>query len=152
MSQSMRPATPVQALLRLAAGVHADVIDYERLQEQLEAQFDAALHHDSGRLTWLADEIVALCKTLDNRRQERNGLLHVFAAALKGMPPAEAVTALLARLPESQRSAALAAWTALGTQVRECKALNVRNGRLLMDQHDIMQRVLKDGDDIYAPA
>ncbi|MBS0353878.1 MAG: flagellar export chaperone FlgN [Proteobacteria bacterium] len=152
MTQPMQPPTPAQALLRLATGVHADVADYERLQERLDAQFDAALRHDSGRLAGLADEILALCDTLDVRRQERNGLLRVFAAALKGMPPAEAVTALLARLPESQRSAAQAGWSRLGALVRECKALNVRNGQLLMDQHEIMQRVLKDGDDVYAPA
>jgi len=152
MTQPMPPATPAQALLRLAAGVRADVADYAQLQEQLDAQFDAALHHDSGRLIGLAEAITGLCNTLDARRQERNGLLRVFAAALQGMPPAEAVTALLARLPESQRSTAQADWAQLSTLVRECKALNVRNGRLLMDQHEIMQRVLKDGDDVYAPA
>lgn len=152
MTQPTQPATPAQALLRLAAGVHADVGDYERLRERLEAQFDASLHHDGGRLAWLADEIVALCNTLDGRRHERNGLLRVFAAALKGLSPADAVPALLAHLPGSRRVAAADDWANLRLLVRECKALNVRNGRLLMDQHEIMQRVLKDGDDVYAPA
>jgi len=36
--------------------------------------------------------------------------------------------------------------------VKECKALNMRNCRLLMDQHDIMQRVLQTEADTYAPA
>lgn len=152
MIPAMPPATPAQALGRLAVGVQADVADYEQLRERLEGQFDAALRHDSGRLARLADEIVALCNTLDERRRERNALLRVFAAALKGMPPADAMVTLLARLPESRRSAALADWTNLNILVRECKALNVRNGRLLMDQHEIMSRVLKDGDDTYAPA
>jgi flagella synthesis protein FlgN len=152
MTQPTQPATPAQALLRLAAGARADVADYERLRERLEGQFDASLRHDGGRLARLADEIVALCNTLDGRRQERSGLLRVFAAALKGLPPADAVPALLAHLPVSQRTAAADDWARLGMLVRECKALNVRNGRLLMDQHEIMQRVLKDGDDVYAPA
>lgn len=150
MNPATSSATPAQALLRLADGVRADVADYERLRERLEAQFDAALRHDSGRLTGLADEIVALCGTLDARRQERNGLLGVFAAALKGMPGGDAVPALLARLPANRRGAA--DWPTLCGLVRECKALNVRNCRLLMDQYDIMQRVLDDGEGLYAPA
>lgn len=152
MTQRTPTATPAQALHGLAAGVYADVADYERLRERLEAQFDAALRHDNGRLARLAEEIVALCNALDERRRQRNGLLRVFATALPGMPPADAVPALLAHLPVSRRSAAASDWVTLCALVRECKALNGRNGQLLMDQHEIMQRVLTDGDGIYAPA
>lgn len=152
MTQPMQRVTLAETLFRLAAGVRADVADYGLLRERLEAQFDAALHHDTGRLARLADEIVALCGTLDARRGERTRLIGVFASALKGTPAADAVPALLAHLPEGQRSAAAADWADLCLLVRECKALNVRNCRLLMDQHDIMQRVLNDGDGIYAPA
>lgn len=152
MTQPTQSSTPAQALLRLAAGVRADVADYERLRDRLEAQFDAALRHDTAGLARLADEIVAQCGTLDERRHERNGLLRVFAAALKGIPPADVVPALLGHLPVPQRGAAATDWVTLGALVRECKALNVRNCQLLMDQHEIMQRVLNDGDGIYAPA
>lgn len=152
MSQLRNRPSPAQALRQLTAGVRADRADYVRLRDLLESQFEAALHHDTGRLVGLADEIVGLCSTLDGRRLERNELLGIFAQALGDTPREAVVATLLAHLPAPHRQSAEADWAALGEQVRECKALNGRNCQLLMDQHDIMQRVLHSGAEIYAPA
>ena len=66
--------------------------------------------------------------------------------------PGRDMAALLPHYPERARRGVEAAWASLESLVRECKALNARNGRLIVDQHDIMQRVLHGEADIYAPA
>jgi flagella synthesis protein FlgN len=62
------------------------------------------------------------------------------------------MSAVAQRLQGASRSAFDNCWSALEAAVQECKALNTRNCRLLMDQHDIMQRVLQTESDTYAPA
>ncbi|MGC3962448.1 MAG: flagellar export chaperone FlgN [Rhodocyclaceae bacterium] len=138
-----------QAMLSLAQGIQLDVADYDRLHGLLEQQFAAALRHDVARLPQLAEDIGALCVVLDARRTERVTLVN----AIVGMevPEAQRVAAVFARLPERYRTAAETLWQSLQARVLACKALNLRNGNLLMDQYEVMQRVLGGESDTYAP-
>jgi flagellar biosynthesis protein FlgN len=138
-----------QALLLLAQGIQSDVADYDRLHGLLEQQFAAALRHDTARLAQLADEIGTLCAALDARRVERVTL--VSALVGPDVPATQRVEAVFARLPGRYRTAAETLWQGLHERVAACKVLNVRNGNLLTEQHDIMQRVLGAENDTYAP-
>ncbi|MFT4173471.1 MAG: flagellar export chaperone FlgN [Rhodocyclaceae bacterium] len=140
---------PQQALLLLAQGIQSDLADYERLRGMLEEQFAAALRHDTPALARLAEDIGMLCAALEVRRGERVTLVNALVGP--EVPPAGRVEAVFARLPGRYRTAAETLWQGLGERVAACKALNVRNGALLTEQHDIMQRVLGTESDTYAP-
>lgn len=137
-----------QAIQRLVYGVQNDVADYRALRLLLQAQFDAALRHRTAELADVAADISALCEVLQVRRRERLELLEVCVG--EGAP-ADAMMAVLSKLPAVYGAAALALWQTLQDLVRECKAFNQRNCALLMDQHALMQRVLNQESDIYAP-
>jgi flagella synthesis protein FlgN len=128
--------------------MRADVNDYTRLRELLQAQFVAALQHRTGEITDVGEKITALASVLEVRRRERVEL----ASAVVGRATPASITTVASRLQGTSRMTFDACWTALEQLVKECKALNMRNCRLLMDQHDIMQRVLNTEADTYAPA
>ncbi|NLG77550.1 MAG: flagellar protein FlgN [Xanthomonadaceae bacterium] len=133
---------------RIFAGMRADLQDYRTLRELLEAQFEAALQHRSEALAEIGAKIVALTNVLEQRRAERQRLATRIAP--RGVRISmEAVTH---RLQGASRGAFDMCWKALETAVRDCKALNMRNCRLLMDQYDIMRRVLHTEEDTYVPA
>lgn len=144
------PPSRQQALQRLAKGMQDDVADYGRLRELLETQFALALRHDRAGLSAIAENISTLCTTLDARRAERVELVDVFSSALSDTPRHQVIARLLAQLPGTYRAMAELLWNSLQLLVKECKALNSRNGQLLMTQHDIMRRVLSNENDIYA--
>lgn len=137
-----------EAFNRIFAGMRADLQDYRVLRELLDAQFEAALQHRSEALTEIGERIIALTTVLEQRRAERQRLAtHVV--------PRDTQLSMLAvanRLQGASRAAFDTCWKALEAAVRDCKALNMRNCRLLMDQYDIMQRVLNAETDTYAPA
>ncbi|MCW7536532.1 flagellar protein FlgN [Aquabacterium sp. A7-Y] len=135
-------------LAQLLQGVRADLGDYARLHELLEAQFEAALRHQSARLGELAEQISGLAATLELRRQQRV----VLAAELLGAGTRPNVAAIEPLLPPQSGATLREWWSSLEQSVRDCKALNARNCRLMMDQHEIMQRVLHPEADLYAPA
>jgi flagella synthesis protein FlgN len=138
-----------EALGRLIKGVHADLGDYRTLRELLDVQFDAALKHRSAVISDIADRISALTAQLDKRRAERVAL----AKMLVGKQSSVTISAVSARLPANARHAFDEWWQTLETLVQECKRLNQRNCDLLMNQHEILQRVLQtDGGGTYAPA
>lgn len=138
-----------EALGRLIKGVHADLGDYRTLRELLEAQFEAALKHRSAVITDVADRISALTAQLEKRRLERVALAKVLA----GKQGNVTIAAVSARLPANARPAFDEWWNALEKLVQECKRLNQRNCDLLMNQHEILQRVLRtDAGGTYAPA
>lgn len=148
-----RPGTPAQptrgeALSRLVAGLLADEDDYRQLRALLEEQFTAALQHHSVRLTELAEQVVTAVERLHVRRRERMAL----AQRLLGDAVAPTMTALGRLLPAEARAEFDRRWQSLEELVRDCKRLNYRNCRLLMDQRDIMRRVLGQDADIYVPA
>ena len=141
--------TAREALGRLIKGVHADLGDYRTLRELLDAQFEAALKHRSAMITDVADRISALTAQLEKRRVERVAL----AKALSGKQNNVTISAVSARLPANSRSAFDERWQTLEKLVQECKRLNQRNCDLLMNQHEILQRVLRtDAGGTYAPA
>ncbi len=138
-----------EALGRLIKGVHADLGDYRTLRELLDVQFEAALKHRSAVITDIADRISALTAQLDKRRAERLAL----AKVLVGKQSSVTISAVSARLPANARPAFDEWWQTLEKLVQECKRLNQRNCDLLMNQHEILQRVLQaDGGGTYAPA
>lgn len=139
--------TRKDALDAILAGLFADVGGYRALRELLDAQFDAALRHDSARIADVGERITALASAMHVRRAERVGL----AARLVGRPVGtpDAVFGLMAG-PARER--AESSWRELERHVSECKALNERNCRLLMEQHEIMRRVLDGEAGTYAPA
>ena len=138
-----------EALGRLIKGVHADLGDYRTLRELLDVQFDAALKHRSAVISDIADRISALTAQLDKRRAERVAL----AKMLVGKQSSVTISAVSARLPANARPAFDEWWQTLEQLVQECKRLNQRNCDLLMNQHEILQRVLQtDGGGTYAPA
>ncbi len=147
----MKTVDRKQSLVRLSQGMQADFVDYRALRELLKAQFQAAVGHRSAQLAQLADQITALCATLEARRVERVALVSLWNPLVGERAPAERVPMVLGELPEGFRQPALALWQALEAIVLECKALNQRNCSVLLDQHEVMQRVLGNGDEIYAP-
>lgn len=139
---------PREAFNKIFVGMRADVHDYRRLHDLLEAQFMAALQHRTDEIRTIGEDIVALTSALDERRRERVELVRLVAAP--GTPVS--IAAVAQRLQGAAREAFDACWKSLEAAVNECKELNLRNCRLLMDQHDIMQRVLETEADTYAPA
>lgn len=138
-----------EALGRLIKGVHADLGDYRTLRELLDVQFEAALKHRSAVISDIADRISALTAQLDKRRAERVAL----AKMLVGKQSSVTISAVSARLPANARPAFDEWWQTLEKLVHECKRLNQRNCDLLMNQHEILQRVLQtDSGGTYAPA
>lgn len=137
-----------EALGRLIKGVHADLGDYCTLRELLDVQFDAALHHRSAVITDIAERISSLTAQLEARRAER----YALAKVLVGKQSSVTISAVSARLPANARPSFNEWWQTLEKQVQECKRLNQRNCDLLMNQHEILQRVLQaDTGETYAP-
>jgi flagella synthesis protein FlgN len=149
------PATPAgaarlprPAMERLLRDVQADLADYAELRALLDQQFAGALRHDALAMEPLAEALVAVVDRLDARRLFRDGLL----ARLSG-GSAPSVPALLAQWPAAQRAAVQALWDRLERAVLDCKALNLRNARLLTEQHQLLTRVLHGTEDpLYADA
>lgn len=136
-----------EILFNLTKGVRADLEDYRGLQVLLDAQFDAALHHTSERLIDFAARISALTDTLEQRREERVALVRDL---LGGEQPLS-MTPVFEMLAEPSRAALQSWWEELENLVRTCKAMNTRNGSLLMGQYEVMQHLLTGEADTYAP-
>jgi flagella synthesis protein FlgN len=148
----MKSATAVPArdvmLRRLLQGIQQDLEAYGRLQELLELQFAAAMQPRSRLLAETTEAILVLVQGIDTRRGERME----FASRLAHRRDARAMEHVLERLPAASRERWAGLWAALQHKVRDCKALNARNGQLLMDQQEIMQRVRGAEVHTYAPA
>ena len=141
------PAARQQHLAQLVHGIGADLRDYRVLQGLLDEQFEAALRHRAAPLAELAERITESVETLDLRRRDRIALVEQLAGA------SATIDAAFALISPGSRATLEAGWHALEDLVRECQRLNARNGRLMADQHSIMQRVLygEEGQ-TYAPA
>lgn len=141
-------ALPRPAMERLLRDVQADLADYAELAALLDEQFAGALRHDGPALEALAERIVALVDELDTRRQFRIGLLTRLSGGT-----APSVPALVAQWPAARRSAVQALWDRLALAVQDCKARNLRNARLMTEQHALLSRVLHGPEDtLYADA
>jgi flagella synthesis protein FlgN len=141
--------TAREALSRLIKGVHADLGDYRTLRELLDVQFEAALKHQAAMISDIAERITELTAQLEKRRVERVAL----AKVLVGKQASVTISSVAARLPANTRAAFDEWWRTLEKLVQECKRLNQRNCNLLMNQQEILQRVLQvGGGDTYASA
>lgn len=139
--------TRSECLARFVKGVQMDMDGYRQLRELLDEQFQAALRHQTEPLREIAHRIEVLVNALEARRRERVALVeHLYGAANSG-----ALQQVFEMLPERTRAKVRAWWDALEGLVCECKALNARNGRLLMEQYEIMRRLMGEESDIYAP-
>jgi flagella synthesis protein FlgN len=132
---------------QMLGDMRLDLADYQQLEALLEQQFCGALSHDTATLTEAGNKIVALVGLLDARRQTR----HELAAQLLGRQRRLSIEEVLAQLPTAPRQTCETLWATLCTRVAHCKTLNERNGRLLMAQHDSLERVLFGEKDIYVP-
>lgn len=137
-----------QAIEMVMAGILADVEGYRQLHDLLEAQFAAALRHETARIAEVGEKITETATAMENRRVERVSLVRRLIGAAEPKP----MQALFGVMSASRRQLAESSWRELEERVRDCKALNERNCRLLMDQYEIMQHVLNGEADIYVPA
>ena len=145
----MTPASTASrqdAMRALLQGLAADLLAYPQLRDLLEQQFDAAVRHQSARLTELADAISALVDTMEGRRAARVALVQRL------LGPQGTMSQAFALLKNPARERMAADWQTLEHSVRECKRLGKRNSDLLVEQYSIMQRVLHGEEFIYAPA
>ncbi|HTD04157.1 flagellar export chaperone FlgN [Undibacterium sp.] len=137
--------THPQLLSRLMKGVAEDVKAYRHLQALLEDQFNAALRYQAARLNELAGQITGTVDALEQRRQQRVFLVENLLGA--GGTMARAFPMLTGNAREALESG----WQLLEDLVVDCKQRNVRNCNLMMDQQNIMQKVLHGEEQIYAP-
>jgi flagellar biosynthesis protein FlgN len=138
--------TRKETLTCLMRGVAEDLNDYRALNALLEEQFDAALRYETAKLSVLAERIMALVVTLDSRRMQRVALVTGLLGEGATMPD------MFSLINEMSRVALESGWKLLENLVQESKQKNERNCKLLMDQHEIMLRVLHGEDQVYAPA
>lgn len=137
--------TRQEALTRVLRDVASDIADYGRLRDALEHQFQAALRHDSARLTDITQEITDLVDLLEQRRLMR---VQLTQALTKEAQP-RSIDGVLAQLHGAQREALATDWATLEELVRGCKALNSRNCDLIVTQNTIMQHVLHGEENCY---
>lgn len=138
-----------QPLTHLLRDMGADVRDYHHLRELLDAQFKAALSHDSEQIEGLGRDIMTLVDTLDSRRQHREQLVRQLLPT--HTQPDMAL--LFQSLSATARDAMQARWDTLEALVRDCKTRNAHNGYLMTQQHAMLRQVLHgEVEGIYAAA
>ena len=140
--------TPRERLSDIMRGMQEDLAGYKALHALLERQFDAAVRHDTQTLEGVAESIVARVAALERSRSAR--VEHTAALLGPGVRPS--MTELMRRLSGPTLLQLTGLWSQLESQVRDCKALNLRNCRLIMEQGEVMRRVLVGEEGIYAPA
>ena len=146
----MTALTARQHWAHIALGMQQDVASYQALQDLLHAQFHAALRHDVQAMQTVAEQITEQASQLDAARKAR--VEHVRALLPQGVRPS--MTEAIAQLQGGLQRQLLALWQQLEAQVQACKAQNVRNCQLIMEQAQIMRQVMgveaaQEG--IYAP-
>ncbi|MGE8397898.1 MAG: flagellar export chaperone FlgN [Comamonas sp.] len=139
-----------QRWVHIAQGMQQDMAGYREMQSLMQAQFHAALRHDSVAMQDVAERIAAQAQLLEQSRQQR--VTHVQALLPAGTRVS--MTAAFALLQDPLRRQLAALWQQLEVAVQQCKALNVRNCQLIMEQAQIMRHVLGDtavDEGIYGP-
>lgn len=133
----------------IARGMQQDLVAYTALRALLHTQFHAALRHDATAMEQVALQITAQVQQLDGARHQRSQ--HVQALLPAGAPLSMA--ALFARLQPPLQQQLQTLWEQLQAQVQECKAHNVRNCGLIMEQAEVMRTVIagQSQPEIYAP-
>lgn len=127
-----------QRWAHIAQGMQQDVVGYRHMQALMQAQFHAALRHDAPAMQEVAERITAQAQLLEQSSQQR--VSHARALLPAGVPLS--MSAVFALLQEPLQQQLRALWQQLETAVQQCKALNVRNCQLIMEQAQIMRQVL----------
>ena len=140
------PLDPSLLLRNLCEGLRADEEGHTRLEELLEQQFQAALRHETARMTALSDEVLAQVETLERQRDAQRRLLGL----LLGRQERPTLRALIRRLPPASAEPLARQWQALQSGINRCKTLNLRNCRLLSEQRALMQQQLGQEEHLYA--
>lgn len=133
-------------VVQLMRDLRTDSFGYRLLQDLLEAQFLGALKHEADTLQRIATKIEALCSQFELRRARRMELMRLL---LKG-EPRPTMQALLASLPPAAATALAGLWAEVEQLLRICQELNLRNCRLITEQHELMQRLLGQEEVTYA--
>ena len=139
-----------QRWAHIALGMQQDVAAYGALQTMLGEQFHAALRHDAAAMQAVAQRITAQAQALEQSREQR--VAHARALLPAGTPVT--MTALFALLQAPLQQQLRNLWRQLEALVQHCKALNVRNCQLIMEQAQTMRHVLGGGnheEGIYGP-
>lgn len=133
----------------IARGMQQDLAAYAGLRDLLQTQFHAALRHDAAAMEEVARQIAAQVQQLDGTRQQRS--LH--ARALLPAGAALSMTALFSLLQPPLQQQLQALWAQLQVRVQECKACNLRNCQLILEQAEVMRSVIAGSSqpDIYVP-
>ncbi|MGL6072165.1 flagellar export chaperone FlgN [Craterilacuibacter sp.] len=140
--------TAALVLRQLMSGIQTDLAAYERLEAQLEAQFAAIARCDAGALDSLAAELLQLTGVLEASRRERERLLHT----LLGPSRTPSMQQLFGRLPAELGGRCQLYWDKLCVKVGHCRQMNVRNGKLMSEQHVLLSRLMFGDEDVYVPA
>lgn len=141
----MATLTRQQANTMLATGVEHDLRDIHAVHALLEQQFEAAIRHQTSKLTALAEQLTPLLDGMEARRQQRVKLVRALLGARASMAD------YIASLAPAAQSTLGAAWRELEALTQACKQASLRNGNLLAEQHSIMERVLHGEEHTYAP-
>lgn len=139
-----------QRWAHIAVGMQQDLAGYATLQRLMHEQFHAALRHDATAMQEVAQRITAQAEALELSSQQR--VLHAQALLPAGVPVS--MSALFAQLQAPLQQQLQALWSQLEAVVQQCKALNVRNCQLIMEQAQTMRQVLGGGsqeESIYGP-
>lgn len=133
----------------IAQGMQQDMAACAGLRGLLRSQFHAALRHDAAAMEQVALQITAQVQQLDSTRLLRGE--HARALLPAGAPLSMA--ALFAQLQPPLQQQLQSLWSQLEALVQECKALNVRNCGLIMEQADVMRTVIAGSSqpEIYVP-
>ena len=143
------PLSPRQHWAAIAQGLQQDQMACEALADLLQQQFHAALRHDAAAMQTLADAISAQVQAMEGSRLQR------VAHAKALLPPTATVSmaALFSQLGAPLQQQFQALWDKLEASVQACKAANVRNCTLIMEQAEVMRSVIAGPEQgvIYAP-
>lgn len=139
-----------QHWVSLAQGMQQDIQGYQSLRDLLHEQFHAALRHDAAAMEQVALCISAQAEQLAQSTQVRR--THVSTLLPGASQLSMRAAFALLKPPLQQQMQAL--WERLETLVQECKAMNVRNCGLIMEQAELMHQVIAGGapaQEIYGP-
>ncbi|MGF1739268.1 flagellar export chaperone FlgN [Photobacterium satsumensis] len=129
--------------------IQRDLTDYQQLHQLLKVQHHNMLHRNGDKLTAMAEPHQQLIQQLQQRADQRTGLLNQLG--MDNTPTS--VNRLISALPDQYRQPVERKWIQLKDLVHSCMAQNERNSRLLMMQQDILTQVLhQDSDATYQPA
>lgn len=126
-----------------------ELADLAELHEQMLNLQRHLLAHQVAEVQRCNTCINAVSTRLEARALRRGRIFEALAVT----PGPAAMPALIGEAPPVQRDALNARWQSIGRRARDCRDLNVRNGRILATQHDLLAHVLRAAETplVYAP-